>query len=331
MRAAFGILSSTEHPGALAQLVAALGPGRSVVIHHDVTKQPLPALHRPNVQFVADPLVTAWGGWSLCEATLRIARIALADRSWDYLQLLSASCLPIRPVADFERHLSRQHADANVDIACLRDDDVALMSHGWRAYAPHRSLRQRVMARWQRWYMGRQPGHVQRQGLGFRTRDDGAPALLPATLGLAGMRIVERAAGSGLAHPFDDRTPCHVGSTWFGASRSVWQHLADQPLDGALQRWCRGMTIPDEFYFQTLLGNGSFRLAPSNHYVGPFDGPHPVPFGVRDLPTLMSSERWFARKFPADPAAQVRRLMLARIATAPPAPRPMRIQPVHAG
>ena len=49
MNLVFGIVTSTEHPASVAQLVRAIGPGHRVLIHHDVTKQPDFRVSGPNV------------------------------------------------------------------------------------------------------------------------------------------------------------------------------------------------------------------------------------------------------------------------------------------
>ena len=168
MKLAFGILCAREDPATIAQLVDSLGPDALVLIHHDVSKRPTPDLRgRPNVRFVRDPVITGWGEWSLCAAILRLLRDGLAEPRWDYFQLLSGSCLPIKRVDAFERFLEASRADANVDMVALDEDPVALMSHGFRAFAPADSLRHRALRRLRRWYLGDRPRWVNRQGLGF--------------------------------------------------------------------------------------------------------------------------------------------------------------------
>jgi hypothetical protein len=328
MKLAFGILSARESPVAVVQLVDSLGEGARVLLHHDHTKSPRPVLgHRPNVRFVREPVPTEWGGWSLCEAILRLMREALEDPDWDYFQLLSGSCLPIKPIDTFARQLDGVRADVNISHVALDADPAALMSHGFRAYAPADSTRHRVLRRVRRWYLGGQPHTEQRQGLGFAVPEPGVSPGLVARLALGGMRHVAGGRAPGFMHPFDDRLRCFVGSTWFGARRAVCEYIVVQPEDGPLQRYFKRVSIPDEFYFHTLLGNSQFVLADSNHLISRFDAAHPVRIGPQERAALLRSPRFFARKFPDDALSPVRLDVLARVAT--PARRPPRYVALH--
>jgi len=317
MTIAFGILSSTEHPGAVAQLADALGSRPLIVVHHDFSKQPSACRPRPNLRFVPHPVRTAWGGWSLCDAILRLIEEALRDSRWRYFQLLSGSCLPVQPVAAFEQFVERQHADVNMDLVSLDVDSDFLMSHGWRAYAPAASVRQRVLRRIRRWYLGDHPDQVDRSSLGLHLRDAGESLPLVARAALTATRLARDHSFGGRAHPFRDGIGCFAGSTWFGATRRACEHLAAQPHDGALQRWFKAVHIPDEYYVQTVFGNADFEIGASNHRVSSFRDAHPQRLGLPDLDAVAASGRFFARKFPDHPDAPVRRAVLEQIGALP--------------
>jgi hypothetical protein len=316
MNLAFGILSARELPGSIVQLVDALGPGAYVTIHHDESKSARPALRRDNVRFVDRTVRTAWGEWSLCEAVLRLMRTALEDSTWGYFQLLSGSCLPIKPIEAFRSHVASTHDDVNMDLVALDNDPPALMSHGFRAYAPLGSVQHRVLRRLRRWHLGGDPDWNDREGLGFALRRAQDPITPGARLALAVMRRLSRGPLPCFGHPFDlPRRRCFVGSTWWGARRAVCEYLVSQPAESVLQRYFQDVLIPDEFYFQTLIGNAGCRIAASNHLISRFDESHPVRLAVPDLPTIDASPRFFARKFPDDPRADVRAQVMARIAS----------------
>jgi len=313
MSIAFGILSSREDPASIAQLVAALGPRARVFVHHDPTHRPTPALA---ARLIPDPIATRWGDWSLCEAVLKLLRAACAEPGWDYFQLLSAACLPIRPLAAFEHHVRHSPDTVHMDHVGLDRDPAALMSHGFRAYAPLDSPGHRILRRGRRWYLGPDPPRDDRQGLSFALAPPPRGTAPLARLAVRGMRRVAHGTVPGFAHPFDERFRCHVGSTWWGARRAACESLAAQPDDGELQRYFRRMLVPDECYFQTLLGNGGWRIGESNHLISRFEGAHPRPLGLSDLPVFARSPRFFARKFPDDPSAPVRRAVLAGLSDA---------------
>jgi hypothetical protein len=99
--------------------------------------------------------------------------------------------------------------------------------------------------------------------------------------------------------PFDAGRPLYIGSQWFSVSRRGSELLrnADDP---ALLRHMRRTILPDEAYFQTLVG----RDVPA-HLVGPnlryiqWDAAaaHPRPVTLADLPAIEASGAHFARKF----------------------------------
>lgn len=66
----------------------------------------------------------------------------MAMGSFDYFQLLSGTCLPIKPIAAFENFVEKSNSDVNMDMMCLDQDVEAMMSHGFRMFARDKSLRQ---------------------------------------------------------------------------------------------------------------------------------------------------------------------------------------------
>jgi hypothetical protein len=319
MKLAFGILSAREDPAAIGQLIASLGPHSLIFAHHDVSKSPAPVLHhRPNLRLVREPVRTHWGAWSLCEAILRLLRDALADPDWGYFQLLSGSCLPIKRIDAFQRFLDDADTDANVDMVALDEDPVAMMSHGYRAYAQADTTGHRVLRKLRRWYLGDHPHRVDRQGLGFALPAPERAGGAGARIALGSMRLVTAGSAPGIDHPFNGRLRCFAGSTWWGARRAACEYLLAQPDDGPLQRFFKRVSIPDEFYFQTVLGNSGFAIGESNHMISRFDDAHPTRLEAAALPALAASPRFFARKFPDDPTDPLRLEVLSRLVVRAP-------------
>lgn len=316
-RIVFGIVSALENPVAVAQLVDAIGPDARIVIHHDFTKQPDFRIRRSNVTFVPHPVVTAWGEWSFCEAILLTMSAALDLGSFDYFQLLSGTCLPIKPIQEFDRFVSRDAADVNMDLISLDNDFEAMMSHGFRSFAPDHSLRQRVLRRTSAWYYGDARATVHRAGLGIQTRE-GADSEqgLPARARLA--RAVLQLARRGVVfkHPYGEMWQPYIGSTWFGCRPAVCEYLVRRDQDDPMVRFMRHASLADELFFQTLVGNSPFRVEPSNHFINSFDTAHPRWLDTEDKYLLFGSEKFFARKFSNDPTCALRRGMLQQTSTA---------------
>ena len=220
MRILFGIMSAVQPVDTVASLVDALGTRHPVLIHHDWSQQPSFGLSRPQVSFVENPRRTGWGNWGFSEGILKLVDAALKAHDFDYFQLLSPTCMPIRPVELFEKHLADTAADFLVDAADVGGDRSVLMSHGWRAYSAEHTLRHRILRRSRRWFLGANPAMANRAGLSFPVTsmlDRGGLAALKARIGWGITSLAARKIA--FDHPFSAEFRCYAGSTWFTASR----------------------------------------------------------------------------------------------------------------
>lgn len=314
IRIAFGIVTAKESPAAVLQLIDLIGPQHRVVIHHDFSKQANFRIRRPNVRFIEDPRVTRWGDWSFCEAILMTMRAAMAMGSFDYFQLLSGTCLPIKPIAAFENFVGKSTSDVNMDMMCLDEDVEAMMSHGFRMFARDKSLRQRLLRRTRRWYYGERPETAQRSGLGIQTRNesDRSEKLPPrAQVALLLMQMARR--GFMFDHPYGNTWLPYIGSTWFGCQPAVCDYIARRDPAAPTLDFMRDASLADELYFQTLVGNSPFSIGPSNHLINDFDDCHPRLFGLDDLPKLDHCGKYFARKFANDSDCDIRHNIIGRV------------------
>lgn len=324
VRLVFGMTSATERPAAIEQLIDTLG-GRPVVLHHDFGKQPGLRINRPNVHFTTESHVTGWGTWTLCLAVLSTIRYALEHLEFDYFQLLSPSCMPLRPIDEFEAYLAEHPFDGSMDLIDIQSNVDFLMNYGWRMYAPRGSLRQRILRHARAAYFGRDAVRVQPFGLAVLS--DRRAALGPGAdaykrLAVAIVHLLSRPSISGA--PFTDDFRAFVGSLWFGASRALCEDIVRRASEPQVARYFSRLFIPDELLFATLAGNSGRRIAPAYHFINTFnERGSPRTFKTCNLPSLLECDAWFARKFPASPDSSVRTELIARrhpgvAAAAPP-------------
>lgn len=312
MDLAFGILSSSENARAVAQLVNALGEDDPVLVHHDFSKQPDFALPCPQAYVIPDFIETQWGSPGFVRAIFHLIRTALERSRFDYFQLLSGSCLPLRPTIELKRHLALHGAAVHADLLDLDADEHVMMSHGHRVFCRADTHASRLLRRSRRWYLGEQPVATQRANLGIAHRPEPGAGLTPLQwLG----KQVHRAARAGFLdhHPFQGAVKPFVGALWFCLRRDVCEYLVQQERTSALLPYLLRLPLCDEILFPTLLGNSGFAIASSNHHVNEFVGPHPRPFDQGDLAALALSDRQFARKFRLDPADVARRSVLMQL------------------
>lgn len=295
------------------QLVDALAPHR-VVIHHDFTKAKDFGIERPNARLIPDPKVTGWGTWGLVEAILHALRFSLEHEECDYVQLLSEGCLPIRPLQEFEAHVAADESDVHADFIELRRDDLdAWMTYACRAHLAAGSLRHRMARRAKKWYFGPDATVVPRQSLAVLRASHPVPPLvaLRRRIAVEFTRLLIRGSGSPSFYSAELRPV--VGSTWFGARRHVCEWLLQSAQDHRFREFFASLAIVDEHFFPALLARSPFKLGPSNHVISQFDASgHTMHIGMEDIEAMFATGRFFARKFPSDPAAPVRIRALER-------------------
>jgi hypothetical protein len=312
MKIVFGILSANEPREALTQLVDSLGKDDSIVVHHDYSKQPGFKLDRSHAYVIPDFIETGWGSPSLPRAVFHLIRTALTRDRFDYFQLLSASCLPLRPIADLKDHLASRELPIHADLLDLDSDERVMMSHGHRVFCRAEKLAARLLNRSRRWYLGDDPVAIQQANLSIHERSDPA-AQLTALQWLGKQVHVAARVGILDNHPFHAGLTPFVGSLWFCLRRDVCEYLVQQEASSSLVPYLMGLKVCDEILFPTLLGNSGFEVHESNHLVSDFIGSHPRPFDRRDLQTLADSDKFFARKFSTDIHDGPRQSVLGRI------------------
>lgn len=116
--------------------------------------------------------------------------------------------------------------------------------------------------------------------------------------------------------PLFDYENCYVGGQWFGISRRVAELLLKVPEDHPqIAEHFSRCFIPDESYFHTLIGNmKALRVAASNHALfWTYGNSGPNTLDESYLERLTCSGKYFARKFPLDAEAPIRRQVLQMI------------------
>ena len=304
----FVVMSAINKPATTEQLARALAP-HIVLVHHDFHQTPHFPLEAPNVRFVPNPRRTGWAVFGFTDGIFHSLRHALENLDFDYLQLLSPTCLPIRPLQLFEAHVSGP-ADAHFDCIDLLRDRDALMSVGYRAFTPEESFRHRVARRLSRAYFGAE--HGRRDEAGIWLRSGAAP----------GVRAVDRACQHQGVVPAVD-WPSHLRRFVSpvlrldlvrcapAGRRGAWWTSFHAPWFTTTSAACAS---PMSCLMPSLLMHLGVRKGPMNHFIQPFDQAHTGEIHEEDIDQLKRSSAFFARKFPDDPAATVRLRVLRELA-----------------
>jgi hypothetical protein len=306
----FLVMSAVNKAATVDQLAKALAP-HTVLVHHDFSQTQHFPLSAPNVLFVPEPKRTGWGLFSFVEAIFHSMQYALDHLEFDYLQLLSPSCLPIKPIGQFEAHVSGR-ADAHFDcVDVLRDQD-ALMSIGYRALTPDKTLRFRIARRLSNVYFGASLGRREEAGIWLRSK---APRSAASWLALAFTRALgSQSIGQ---HIFDEKFRAYYGTTWFGARRHVIAQMIESFERPAVKQYFSRLCLPEEIVLPTLLMHLRLNKGRMNHHFQHFEQSHPRLFEESDIERLRKSPAFFGRKFPDDATAPVRARVLGELVRPP--------------
>jgi hypothetical protein len=312
-RILFVVMSAVHNAAALDELARALAP-HAVLVHHDFSQTPDFELHAPNVLFVPHPIRTGWGRFSFVDAIFKSLQHAMDHLQFDYLQLLSPTCLPIKPISEFEAHVGGS-AEAHFGCIDLLANHDALMSLGYRAFTRDKTLSYRL-ARYltfSQYYRGTE-GKRQEAGIwyktGFATGRGGRMTLAARVARLVIIGLGNPFVGR---HMFGTQLRPYAGSVWFGARRHVVGALITAYARPGVRDLFSKIDIAEEFLIPTLLKTLKIRTGPLNHYVNVFDEAHPRWIDDPDFEVLRQSPAFFARKFPDDPHSAVRRRVLGEL------------------
>lgn len=312
LKIAFCVLSSKHSQKAIDILAKQVAP-HPVYVHHDFSKQPDFVPLGENIIILKNPVATAWGDWSLVEGTFRLMRSALDDPAVTHFQLLSESCLLIKPIVEYENYLKVNKPDFMIDIISMKDKQ-AQRSHGWRYFSIN-TFSRRILRRLSVWCFYEDSSYLSTQSINLKICTLKNSIRLRALVGKLFINFHwiifhRKLKVMGLE-------TMAIGGQWFGTSRSASQWLLDsRDSNQLLTSHFQKCHIPDEAFFQTLVINGilqqqPFTVLPSNHYTSWAScGTGPDILTPQDIKALASCQKFFARKAPLETDSPIRILVL---------------------
>ncbi len=272
------VILSHDAPDRLLRLTTVLGdiyPTSPIVIHHDLSKCPIPfCKHGLQVSFVPSPLVTAWGTMSLVDAVILAMRHLFLRASPEWIIFITGSDYPAKPAHVVVDELRRSRYDAYVS-----HHYVAPFGSLWGGSPNQREFYQRYYGRYLH------IPFVSRKGIPY-------------------MRKTSLRIPFG-GHPFRRGFNCYAGDFWVTLSRKAAEHLLDfRRADVSLAPYLGNrVVLAEECYFNTVFGNASdFNVYNGcKRYIDwSAGGKHPKILTIDDLSSITSSDAHFARKMPAD-------------------------------
>jgi hypothetical protein len=304
VRVAF-IIFSHRGPDQLCRLLSTLRqqlPDSPLIVHHDKFRTKLVAgdlAQFENTHLLTSDHPIVWGDFSLVEATWRILRGMGANVEFDWVVVLSAQDYPIKPLAELPRFLTSAEADALISARPMSALPTASLRRNIRLrflyqYRPAKVCWPARSSFRPAWIRLRQStalvvdvfNNCQRS-FKIHKSPDGLP-----------WRFGRRASWT----PFSADRPCWFGSVWFGLSRQAVAHLLTFVQNNPdYVAYYERTACPDESVTATIVCNApDLRVKElALHHVRwsrPRSG-HPDVLGIDDLPELLASPAFFARKF----------------------------------
>jgi hypothetical protein len=275
------LVTSYHESGQLYRLLERLrrsSPDARLLVSHDRKAPPLDAGRlasvTASVRLTSEPIT--WGDRTYLHSLLE-GIAAAAPSQDDWITVITGQCYPVRPLAVYEHHLSTCSADALLEVPDSGDPHEAVLARRYlrRYYDVPNWLNRHTVAR----IVNRLPL------LEFGYTPRGAPS---------------RISRPRLRSPFGPQFALHRGGDLFALNGRAARSLDSSPPD--LLRYFDRTSVPSEAYVQTVLFNDpSIVCRPeSTHYTRWEASSHPEWLGVEDLPAMVRSGAWFARKFQPD-------------------------------
>lgn len=287
------LVQTHREPRQVVRLLGALrqgSPSARIFVYHDASHHPFdPSLLAaiPGCDLLLAPAPVRRADFSMVEAYLDAAeRIGRAGVEYEWLTLLSGQDYPVRPLADYERHLDRSEVQGFLRYGDVLGPDTPWPRQRRRGHRRYFYRYRTLSGRWR-------------------------PFLLPLkwlnqVQSLVHLQLTYGAqVGRRLLHPpFGGVVRCYAGPAWHSLRRECVAYLLERraAADPLVEHF-RHTTSPEEAFCQTLLVNsGRFRLANDSLRFADFAGSvggSPRTLTSADLPRLLESSCYFARKFDA--------------------------------
>ncbi|MDO4635964.1 MAG: hypothetical protein Q4B13_00250 [Lautropia sp.] len=313
----FVVMSAIHSADSVAQLARSLAP-HTVLVHHDFSQTPDFSVNEPNVRFVPQPKRTGWAIWGFSEGIFHAMRYAYENLEFDYLQILSPTCLPIKPIKAIEEHVASNKTDVDFAWIDMLTDEDALMTAAYRGFAGEESFRHRLLRRMMVLYFNNTAERRDVAGVQLRTGGnlDSQGKLRPvARLARFVTRLFVNPTIGG--HVFTKSFSPYYGSTWFGARRPVIGWMLERFTQPDIQRHFPKLRIADEYLIPSMLMQAvkqqGLKHGPMNHCIVTFIEANPAWLTDADFDFLKRSHAFFGRKFPDDIRTPIRRRVLTEL------------------
>ncbi|MDX1641820.1 MAG: beta-1,6-N-acetylglucosaminyltransferase [Balneolaceae bacterium] len=278
------VLLTHEKPNQIVRLIDRLNfmfDHPPIACHHDFSQCDLPLAEIPeNVSFVKPHLKTAWGDWSLVEATLKgIELLYERPDNPQWFTLLSGRDYPIKPAEKIINDFKSSKCDVHISSLKLAKSNLD-SDYARQGYKKYNTL------------VFKYPSLVhlmQSIRLGTWYKKD---------------IYLHKKILTKWVVPFTNKFHCYYGSQWFSANQKATEYILKfNKSNSRIRFYYKRVHAPDESYFHTIVGNSDELKTCDKkwrHIQWVPTLQHPKELSAEDLPQLLESKDHFARKFNID-------------------------------
>lgn len=210
---------------------------------------------------LAPRIACDWGTWSLVQASRDTAEAMLAERpDLTHVALISGSCLPIKPIQELKDFLAAHPGTDFIESVTIGDvpwTKGGLSEERFTLSFPFAWKRQKRL--FDLW--------------------------------------VDLQRRAGRKRPLPEGVSPHMGSQWWCLTRETLERILTDPRRAELDRYFKGVWIPDESYFQSLVRLYNCNVVSRSLTLSKFDFQgKPHVFYDDHLLLLRQSPAFFARK-----------------------------------
>lgn len=291
-------ITSHKNPAQVIRLVNIIQTHCSdafIVIHHDQTCSSLKKSQLSqyqNLHLLENTISITWGEFSVIESELNCLRWAKDSKiSFDWIIALSGQDYPIRSISELQTLLASTKYDGFLEYFLA----TAPPSTAWR-WGEKLGIE-----RYHYKYFSVNP---LLKPLFYKLyRPVNWQSLLRVKAGRFGAKVAIRRWKT----IFSDCFRCYAGSQWHILNYRCVEYIQDFiQAHPKLVEYYRHTMVPDESFFQTILvNNPDFKLCNDNLRYISWQPPYPAIMKSKDLPKLINSGKYFARKFDTNADSQI--------------------------
>jgi hypothetical protein len=218
-------------------------------VHYDAKSGTLPQLTVPNLRFISPRRPVFWGGFSMIEATLDLLQTAIATGGYERYMLLSGDTLPLRPSEELAEALLKPNVEY-IELVDIKDEPTTKGKTWVEITTMLDSEHPGRFYNFQNWDSLLTNPYTADDLARTQNLTPAAAATLRAEAARANAERLSRLPPRPrLFQQF------YYGTQWWAFTANLIEQILPELLAKETQDFFRNMEVPDEHYFNCVVGN----------------------------------------------------------------------------